>query len=161
MNNAEIKIVEDTLGRSIDEVTKVMSRAESSALRKGANVIKKNIRQAVKDSDFKSTTRNPKYNDRLIDAVRSGKVKDGSIVVHIMGTQQSGSGTYRLRFFEGGTKERIQKSIKGKPLKKERKLSSIKAYKFFSSGLNNSQSDVTKAMDEQLTKYIEKAWNNG
>ena len=161
MNDTGIKIVEDTLGRSIDEVSKVMSKAESSALRKGANLIKKNVRSSVRSSDFDSTSRNPNYTDRLIDAVRSSKVKDGSIKVHVLGTRSSGSGTYRLRFFEGGTKERIQTKVNGKSLRKPRNLKRIKAYHFFEIGVNESQTEILSTMDEQLTKIIEKAWNNG
>ena len=161
MNNTEIKLVENTLDRSINEVLKVMARAEASALRKGANTLKKNVKQAIRACDFDSTSRNAKYGDRLIDAVRSGKVNNGSVVVHIMGSQSKGSGTYRLRFFEGGTKERIQKTINGKLLNKPRNLKRIKAYNFFDTAINSSQSELLSSMDEQLTKYIEKAWNNG
>ena len=81
MNNTEIKLVENTLDRSINEVSKVMARAEASALRKGANTLKKNVKQAIRACDFDSTSRNTKYGDRLIDAVRSGKVNNGSVVV--------------------------------------------------------------------------------
>jgi hypothetical protein len=50
------------------------------------------------------------FKDRLIDAVRVSKVEaTGSELatkVHIMGVRSSGSGTFRARFFEGGTKPR-------------------------------------------------------
>ena len=161
MDEAGIKIISDTLGRSIQDVLKVMSRAESSAIRKGANVIKKNTKSNLRTSGIKYNTPNEKYNDKLIDAVRSSKVKNGSVVVHIMGTQKNGSGTFRLRFFEGGTRERFQRTYNGQPLKKKRRLGHISAYNFFNSALSSSQSEVMDAMDAQLTKYIEKAWNNG
>ena len=161
MNDAEIKIVSDTLGRSIQEVLKVMARAEQSALKKGANVIKKNTKKNLRSTGIDINRPNDKYNDKLIDAVRSSKPKDGAVVAHIMGTQKTGSGTFRLRFFEGGTKERYAKTYNGKPLKKKRRLGKIKAYNFFNSAVDSSQSEIMDAMDAQLTKYIEKAWNNG
>lgn len=160
MDKAELKIVSDTLNRSIQDVLKVMSRAEQSALRKGANVIKKNTKANLKTTGI-NIGHNPKYTDTLNDGVRTSKVKDGAVVVHVMGTQKTGSGTFRLRFFEGGTQERYAKTYKGRPLKKKHRLGSIKSYNFFNSALSSSQSEVMDAMDAQLTKYIEKAWNNG
>lgn len=160
MDEAGIKIISDTLNRSIQDVLKVMSRAEQSALRKGANVIKKNTKANLKTTGI-NIGRNPKYTDTLNDGVRTSKVKDGAIVAHIMGTQKTGSGTFRLRFFEGGTQERYAKTYKGRPLKKKHRLGAIKSYNFFNSALSSSQSEIMDAMDEQLTKYIEKAWKNG
>lgn len=161
MNNAEIKIVADSVGKSIEEVLKVMSRAEKSALNRGAAVLKKNIKQELQGTDIDLNKPNDKYNDKLIDAIRSSKVKDGSVVVHIMGTRKSGSGTFRLRFFEGGTKERFAKTYNGKPLKKKRALKRIEAHNFFSNALSTSESEIMDEMDKRLKKYIEKAWNNG
>lgn len=161
MNNAEIKIVADSVGKSIEEVLKVMSRAEKSALNRGAAVLKKNIKQELQGTDIDLNKPNDKYNDKLIDAIRSSKVKDGSVVVHIMGTRKSGSGTFRLRFFEGGTKERFAKTYNGKPLKKKRALGHIEAHNFFSNALSTSESEIMDEMDKRLKKYIEKAWNNG
>lgn len=158
---ADIKIVTDTLNRSIEDVLKTMSRAENSALRKGASVIKKNVKSALRSTGLKVNNSNPRYNDRLIDAVRSSKPQDGAIKIHIMGTNSTGSGTYRLRFFES-SKVRYQKTYNGKPLKKLRKLGDLSKFNgFFERGVNTSQSELTSSMDAQLTKYIEKAWNNG
>lgn len=160
MNSFDIKIVEDTLGRSIEEVTKTMERAEKSALKRGASTLRTDVKKAIRKSDFNSTSRNPKYTDRLIDGVRSGKVRNHAIVTHIMGTSETGSGTYRLRFFEGGTRDRIQKTRNGVPLKEPINLGHITAYNFFNSTLATDESKILSAMDEQLTKYIERAWNN-
>lgn len=160
MNEAGLKILKDEIGDGIDAVSKVMARAEAAALRKGAQVLKKNIKSNLTSTGIRIGT-NPLYIDKLSDGVMSSKVKEGSIIVHIMGTRKKGSGTYRLRFFEGGTKERYQKTWKGKKLKVPRRLGHIKAYGFFNSALSSSTDEVMKAMDEQLTKYIEKAWNNG
>lgn len=159
MNEDGLKIISDTINRSIEEVLKTMSRAESSALKKGANVIKKNTKSAFRKTGIKDI-QNEKYSDRLIDAIRTSKVRNGEITVHIMGSRSSTSGTYRTRFFEGGTKERFQKTYKGRPLDKPRKLGKIDAYNFFNTALISSDQEVQKAMDDQLKKYIERAWNN-
>lgn len=160
MNNAGIKIVTDTLNRSIEEVLKVMSRAESSALRAGASVIRKQARANAKTIGVKVMARSSKYNDRLIDAIRASKVKDGSIVVHTMGTRAKMSGTYRMRFFEGGTKERLQKSVKGRALSHPRRLGKIDPHPFFEPAVRQTPQRVLQAMDEKLRATIERAWNN-
>lgn len=50
------------------------------------------------------------YKDKLIDAVRVSKVEatgnEVTTKVHIMGVRSPGSGTFRARFFEGGTNPR-------------------------------------------------------
>jgi len=160
MNEASLKILKDEIGVGIDAVSKVMARAEAAALRKGAQVLKKNTKSNLKSTGIRIGV-NPLYIDKLSDGVMSSKVKEGSIIVHVMGTRKKGSGTFRLRFFEGGTKERYQKTWKGKKLKVPRRLGHIKAYGFFNSAVSSSTDEVMKAMNEQLTKYIEKAWNNG
>lgn len=160
MNKAGIEIVTDTLNRSIEDVLKVMSRAESSALRAGASVIRRTARQNAKSTGVKVMARSEKYTDRLIDAIRASKVKDGSIVVHTMGTQAKGSGTFRMRFFEGGTKERWQKKVNGRALLHPRKLGKIDPHPFFNPAVQSSSKEVFQAMDEKLRATIERAWNN-
>ena len=160
MNNTEVKIVADTLSRSIDDVLKVMSRAESSALRAGANVIKKQARANARATGVAMLARSPKYNDRLIDAIRSSRVKDGAVVVHTMGTSKAGSGTFRTRFFEGGTKERYQRTVNGVPLASPRRLGKIAATPFFEPAVQQSSNSIMQAMDEKLKATIERAWNN-
>lgn len=57
------------------------------------------------------------YKDSMSQAVRVGRLKGGAnhqeLKVHIMGTRGKGSGTYRLRFFEGGAMRRHRGSIPG------------------------------------------------
>lgn len=157
---ADIKIIEDTTGRSIKEVLKVMARAEASALRRAAGIIKKKAKTNAKSTKVAMTKRSDKYNDTLIDAIRQSKVRDGAIVVHTMGTRKSGSGTFRTRFFEGGTQIRYQKTQNGVTLQKPRKVGKITATPFFGPAVSTSDSELLKVMDEQLKKYIEKAWEN-
>lgn len=123
---------------------KEMTSAVKKALRSGANTLKKQTRQNLSSS---LKTRNNKhwydgkqifYNDEIEDAVRIGKMRNGygdgediSVKVHIMGTRNTGSGTYRARFLEKGTKERYARKYKGKPLTKPRKLGRIAPKWFF------------------------------
>lgn len=160
MNKAGVEIVANTLDRSIEEVLKVMARAESSALRAGANVIKKTARDNAKHIGVKVMARSEKYNDRLIDAIRTSKVRDGAVVVHTMGTNAKGSGTFRMRFFEGGTNERYQRTQNGRALKVPRRLGKIDPHPFFEPAVAESSQRVLQAMDEKLRATIERAWNN-
>ena len=78
------------------------------SLNKAANHLKKDAKKLFKTKLPAATKRNPNYNDRLIDAVRSSKVKEkglGELIlkIHVMGNRKKGSGTFRARFFEGGT----------------------------------------------------------
>ena len=78
------------------------------------------------------------YKDKLIDAVRVSKVQstgdEVTTKVHIMGVRSSGSGTFRARFFEGGTKERVN----------------------FVQKAENSMSNLTVSLDQVLTNLINK-----
>ena len=80
------------------------------ALTKAGNAIKKDAKQIFKSKLPKATHRGSKYSDRLIDAVRSSKIKNNGIgelrlKVHTMGARKPSSGTFRARFFEGGARK--------------------------------------------------------
>lgn len=161
MNDFNVEIVKDDAVRFLEDFTDIMHKAKAGALRKGANIIKKGVEQSLATTGINYTKQNPIYKDTLKEGIRTTKTReDNTIGIHILGTQATGSGTFRLRFFEKGTKERFAKTYKGKPLKKARRLGKIKAYKFFESGVTSSQSKAQKAIQEQLSKYIDKAWNN-
>ena len=160
-NDLTVEIVKDDALRFLDELSGVIGKARASALRKGANIIKAQTQTSLSATGIAYDKQNPKYTDRLVDGIRVTSIKDDDTIgVHIMGSRSSGSGTFRLRFFEKGTKDRYAKTYKGAPLKKKKRLGKIKSYRFFSSAITTSKSAATQAMTEQLTKYIDKAWNN-
>lgn len=160
MNNLNIQIEKDDATKFLDEVSGIMQKAKASALRKGAAVIKKQAQASLQSTGIDYNRQNTRYNDTLISGVRITKLKDGDTIgVHILGSRSSGSGTFRLRFFEKGTNERYAKTYNGKPLKKARRLGRIKSYKFFESAVVTSQTSAQNAIYEQLTKYIDNAWN--
>ena len=71
---------------------------------------KKTVKEFFTGAMPSATRPSQRYKDKLIDAVRVSKVEaNGNEVttkVHIMGVRSSGSGTFRARFFEGGTNPR-------------------------------------------------------
>lgn len=128
---------------------KEMRKATKTALRKGAQVLSKNTKKQLRQKLRAASNRNSKYNDRLIDAVRYSVDKKGNLAkVHIMGTQKKGSGTFRLRFFEKGTKIRTHKSGK--------KIGKISALGFFEYARINSQNDINNAVSTHLIATIKK-----
>ena len=137
--------------------------------KKALGTIAANYKKTVKDfftGAMPAATRPSQsgYKDRLIDAVRVSKVEaEGDEVktkVHVMGTKEyserpdirmsvrsPGSGTFRARFFEGGTAERVTKS--------GRKAGKIDALNFFQKA-ENSMQNLTVSLDQVLTNLINK-----
>jgi hypothetical protein len=59
-----------------------------------------------------ATKRSQNFSDRLIDAIRSSKIKNEGLgelrlKIHTMGSRKKTSQTYKSRFFESGTQDRI------------------------------------------------------
>ena len=105
------------------------------------------------------------YEDKIEDAVRVSKIEGDygeelTQKVHIMGTRKSGSGTFRARFFEGGTKNRFARSAVNRngiriQLKKGKNLGSIAPRWFFRS----AQSSVFPTLPSIYASEIQKAVN--
>ena len=97
---------------AIDEdVRKKMKSGMRKGMNKAAIRLKNKTKKILKSSLPRANKQGSKFSDKLIDGVRVTKYKElskfGALSgVHIMGIRDKGSGTYRLRFFEGGTDER-------------------------------------------------------
>lgn len=151
MNNASLTTNAYEVIQEFKEFTlKEMNKATRTALRKGAQVLARKTKRELRRVLKRASSRNPKYNDRLIDGVRYSVDKKGNLAkVHIMGTDKKGSGTFRLRFFEKGTKVRHHK-------KNNKSIGKIRAYNFFSSARSNSQNDINNAVTTHLIATIKK-----
>ncbi len=141
--------------------TKYIDRAIRKGIRTTLNQQKKLTKNQLLSVLPKAKKQNPKYIDRLIDAVKVSKIdrdETGQLYgkIHVMGTRKKGSGTYRARFFEDGTKERFAKTYKGKPLKKQRRLGKIEPTFYFKSSTNGLQSRVNDSIDKELKNMIDK-----
>jgi hypothetical protein len=123
---------------------------ERRSMRKGMNIVKNEGRKRFKRSLPKATHKNPKYSDRLVDAI-TGKVYVGGTTtyfeVHNAGSRKSTSGTFRARFFEKGTKPRVKGHYRGRI---ENKYSYMR-------GLDSVVPKAMQKVDEQMDKEIEKA----
>lgn len=153
-----------TLTTDIDKVyeefqtftTKEMKSSLKSALNTAGNKLKGETKSLFRKALPAASKSNPKYSDKMIDAVRRSKVKETSqhemyVKVHIMGTRNTGSGTYRARFFEAGT--RLRRTRKGYY------RGSIKALNFFATANFNFNADYDRIVDESVQKAVNKINN--
>ena len=142
-------------------------RVKKRALNKAAGKLKRDTKKAFKKALPFVVTKNPKYNDTMLDAVRSSKVKvqgEGqlSVAIHVMGTRKKGSGTFRARFFEGGTKDRTMPAYTdslGRHYKNKRSIGQIKPLYFFRdtiSNMNKVQPDINGVLEEEINKLNNK-----
>lgn len=145
---------------------KIQERILRKAYTKGGRYLMRQLKAAIRGSGIKVTARSEKYSDRLIDAVR-GKFHRGRGVnensyfkVHEMGTRAPGSGTFRLRFFDVGTKERVQQRTSKLGNVFTFKVGRIEAYNFMdnttASNTSAIESTVAQTIDEEINKYKDK-----
>lgn len=117
------------------------------------------LRDEAKDqlvSDVpKARQRNKKYNDTLEDAVRVTKIDGSDVYVHILGVRSKGSGTFRTRFFEKGTKDRYQKTYRGVKLKKKKFIGNITGNSFFKKAVSGNLDRALRRLEEVFSKRLE------
>lgn len=151
------KVWEEFSGLTSAQMSKAIKRALNKAAAQLQSQTKSNLSSLIKSD----TGHNGKFSDRLSDGVRRSSAKgsydqDLEAVVHIMGTQASTSGTYRLRFLEAGTKERYAKTYKGQPLRKPRYLGQIRPRWFFRSANQQIEPQLERIYMEEIDKAIQK-----
>lgn len=153
MDGISYKVTGSFLG-SFEKLSQQMPDIERGALYHAAYGLRDKIRESLISSVPKATTHNPKYDDTLADAIAFTRVDGASTTVHALGNRKKGSGTFRTRFFEGGTKDRYQKSYAGVKLKKKRNLGHIGPTHFFSKAVEANRNYVVQLMDEVISKYV-------
>lgn len=163
--------IENTFDSFMNLTATEMNKAVRRALRSGAKELQKQTKSNMTAS---MKTRNNThwydgkivvYDDKIEDAVRISKIdgtfgNDLSIKVHVMGTRKSGSGTYRARFLEKGTRERFAKHMRNKnhnlvALQKPKSLGRINGKWFF----KNAQSTVMPNLPSIYMAEIDKTIN--
>lgn len=134
--------------------TRKIMGMQKKVLRKAGNVVKKDARAKLRQSLPNASKRTPKYSDTLLDAIRVSVWEDSTGVyskVHTMGTRKKTSGTFRAKFFEGGTVVRQTKEGKNR--------GAISPLYFFGSALSSTMGEVESTIDRELTKAIEEIAN--
>ena len=158
--NDGISITHNDIDITIDTMKKEMPDVERSMLYAGAFLIKDKAKEEFVRKLPAATKSNPKYNDTLLDAIRLTKIDGGTITIHTLGSRDSSSGTYRARFFEGGTKDRYQKTRNGNKLKKKKFIGKISPLNFFGTAVQTMEGQAFSTMQKILDNYIESK-NNG
>lgn len=145
-----------------------MDKAMRSALRAGSRELQRVTKQNLTGVIKKRST-NHKYKDRMEDAVRISKIKGGSgdkeltQSVHIMGTREKGSGTFRARFLEKGTALRAAKTYKNKEgrivgLKKPRVTGLITPRWYFRRAQESVEPRLTDIYLKEIDKFIDRIY---
>jgi hypothetical protein len=154
MDAITLKIEGDIIGK-FDEALRELPEAEKHALYSAAAFLRDKGRESLISKLPKATQQNPKYKDTIADAVRFTKVDGATLKVHALGTQESGSGTYRARFFEEQTKDRYQKTWNGVKLKKKRFLGHVGPLHFFKPTMESNMGEAQNRMLRVMEKFLE------
>ena len=153
--------IEKTFEQFADLTAQQMTFAIKKALNKAAVELRQLTTDNFLSSGIRQHSPDSKYNDSMEEGVMMKKAKgsydeDFYSIVHIMGSRATGSGTFRLRFYEKGTKDRYQQSANGKPLSKPKYIGSIKPKWFFKSANSQIESSLDRIYMEEIDKAIEK-----
>lgn len=135
-----------------DKTNARMRAAARHGISQAADAIKSKTQQNIRSSSFRSTS-SLHYSTPLIEGVKAYLYKgELSGFVDILGNTRTNDGTWRLRFFEGGTK--IRKSKNGKSYGR------IKDHWFFDRAVSSIGSDAVTMIERSVEAAI-KEINNG
>lgn len=147
MSNIENLSLLSEFSEKIDLDIEDLRGAYKHALAEAAAKLKKETQTNMISRIPRANVRQ-RYDDTLADAVRiSINLKDNPIkaIVHILGTRSRGSGTFRTRFFEGGTRERItKKGSRGR----------IEPKSFFADAINNLRASLESMIESALSDRL-------
>lgn len=130
-----------------------LKKAIKDGIRKGMNLIRSAGRESLRSMMGKAASHHSgKYSDTLVQGVRNTRIveKDGEQYgyVTITSNRKTGSGSYRLIFFEGGTVDR--------QTKKGYNRGRIEALYFFSSAVSSTEGQVQDTIDKGITESVNK-----
>ena len=145
--------------REIDgRVRKEILKARKKGMNKAVGKIRNKTKALIKSSLPAAKNHNPKYNDTMLSGAKVSKYKDNDLVgeaiagAHIMGTRKTGSGSFRLRFFEDGTTSRTTK--------RGYRRGKVSGKHFFKNAVDSEISKAPSIIERELEKAIERC-NNG
>ena len=149
MSKVNIDINAEELEQILDRLSgKEIMCAQRRALSQSGRILLKKARQNAVSLVPNVRQPNPKYSDTMYDAIRMKVYQEDDFrwyfKVHILGTRKKTSGTFRLRFFEGGTaprKTRYEYTDKlGRTYPAGQNRGSLRGTNFFSSAVSASES---------------------
>lgn len=168
--------IEETFNQFQQLASQDMTRAVKRALAKGAKALqdqaKSNLSSVIKTRGnthwYDGKIKN--FDDKIDDGVRRTKVyenldEDWETKVHVLGTRASGSGTYRLRFLEAGTKERFAKTARNRKhelirLKTPKRLGRITGRRFFRAAQQQILPQIQSIYLKEINDSIQRVNNS-
>ena len=138
----------DELDKYVGEVRDQLDNAARAGVIAAINTVRDRVKSGVSSAGFNSSS-SKQFGVPLIEGVTTYVEKGYPIgVTHILGDTKHNDGTWRLRFFEGGTKERTQKTT-------GRNTGSILARWFFRNSISNADEIAQRLIDSRISKAIE------
>lgn len=152
------RVLNDLTGTQLD-------RIQRGALRAGGQLVLKEARSQLLRAVPKAKKRSNFFSDTLLDAVRMSVNHDYGehtyyFKVHIMGSRSKSSGTFRTRFFEGGTIPRKTKApyrdSLGRSYPAGQNRGRLRATNFFDNAYQATNSQVIHVMQQRFDELFEK-----
>lgn len=154
MSDVKFDIVNDDITPFVQKMTsKDWFNIEKRAMRKGMNKLKTEARKRFRQGLPNVRKQNPKYSDKMSDAIMSKVYEKGKNVageVHNAGTRKKSSGTYRARFYEKGSTRKNRGTIRG-----------LSYMQNTQTKLSEAMDKVTSQLDVEFEKMIKKKGYNG
>lgn len=134
----------------VDDFADELKEKVKFTLIKGAYQVQDKARDLFRNKIPKADNVNDKYEDSLLDGIFAGKYENDKIKVTALGNRDKYSGTFRTRFFVGGTKDRevgygyrmTKNGIKYVEYKKPHKLGKIDAIDCVKNALMMEQDNI-------------------
>ena len=98
----------------VSNVEKELLGKLNKSVMAAAFAIRDNMRAEFKKDGSKYKYHTAKF-DRMSEGINVGKMRNGTVVIHAMGNREN-DGTWKTRFFVGGTKIRKQRKENGQRL---------------------------------------------
>lgn len=130
---------------------KDMKKAMHTAIAKSLNIAKKQaLIELANHVEQDKITFPDQWGNTLKKGIRTKVFRSKKAgIIHI-------KGNFKLKFFEGGTKVRYNKTWRGKELKKNRKTGHIKQTNFFSKALQATEKQIFDNIHLELANAIKK-----
>lgn len=138
--------VKDTIDQYLGEVRDRLDGAARAGVIAAINEISDRVKSNVRSASF-NTSSSKQFGVPLIKGVNTFMIKGYPIgVTNILGQSEPNDGTWRLRFYEGGTKERVRKNGAS--------TGRIKAHHFFNNAITSAESIAQKMIDDRIQNVI-------
>lgn len=154
-----------------DIIEENIEGATQAALKEGGKAMIKHIKRAMIAAFAQKNYQRPDVNhspeehiDKLTDAVMMSRIKKydwmkKEAFVHTLGNHKRYGGTYRARFFNAGTQDRVITSYDGKQLKKPNYMGVIPQLSYFKQGVASSEEDYFRAVEQGLMKWVQRIFD--